>query len=272
MADSFSNDVRTELCGLPLTTRHCVLAELAAMLNAIQDSDNPHHRLKQLMRFAFQQDMFTDSDSAERVFKATAFPLAVTHTCCKRAYARGSFIAAGTLSDPLKSYHLEYMLPRPVLALQLRDIYRFFKLKPKIICRKSYNIVYFKESESIAEALNIMGAYKSMFRFENIRLLKDMRNDVNRKVNFETANLTKTVSAALGQIEAIKFIIEKVGLGYLDKPLEEVAQLRLAHEDASLEEIGAMLAPPIGKSGVNHRLRKIHEITEGLKKGDGYVD
>jgi hypothetical protein len=190
------------------------------------------------------------------------------HHCCKRAYTRGSYIASGTCSDPGKSYHLEFSLPDQALAQRLFDILTALNLNlaPGLVNRKTNTVIYFKESESIADVLAIMEAHKSMLKFENMRVVKDMRNDVNRKVNFETANLSKTVNAAVSQKEDITYVIESVGLGYLPKPLEEVARLRLSYGSASLQEIGAMLDPPIGKSGVNHRLRKIGKIAETLRE------
>jgi hypothetical protein len=257
---SFSSEVRRELCGRPPESRHCALAELAAMHHTHTENGLAVRHYKKLLQYAFN-----GGETDEQIKKATAYPMAVTHACCKKSYLRGSFISAGTLNDPAKPYHMEYTLPFPALARQLREVLRFFKLKPKITRRKTHTAVYMKESESIALALAIMGAHKYMLQFETTRVLKDMRNDVNRRVNFETANLTKTVNAAVSQIDDIRFIDQTVGLGFLSKPLEDTARLRLAYETASLQEIGAMLEPPVGKSGVNHRLRKISETARILQ-------
>ncbi|MCL2202383.1 MAG: DNA-binding protein WhiA [Defluviitaleaceae bacterium] len=182
-----------------------------------------------------------------------------------RAFVQRCFLSGGTVSDPNRSYHLEFSLEFFV-AEKLVRILRGFGLNPKQTMRRGLESVYVKEAGEIADILNIMTAHKSLLRFESIRVEKELRNHLNRKVNCETANLNKTVAAALGQIETIRFILENTGPGYLDKSLEEVAQLRLTHENASLEEIGAMLEPPIGKSGVNHRLRKIHIIATELAR------
>lgn len=185
----------------------------------------------------------------------------------KRDFVRMCFLSGGTISDPHRSYHMEFTLNKET-ANKLMHILKGFDLKPKCEPREKSNRVYVKEKAEIADILNIMSAYKSLFQFENACVEKNLRNNLNRKVNCETANLNKTVSAAMMQIDAIKIIDKKMGLDFLEKPLAEVAQFRLQNENASLEEIGAMLTPPIGKSGVNHRLRKIIEIAQGLK-GDG---
>jgi hypothetical protein len=194
-----------------------------------------------------------------------------------RAYVRKCFLSGGRVSDPRRSYHLEFGLP-PTEADKLIRILRGFGLNPKKTIRRAQtrftnpeeipSLVYIKEAGEIADALNIMTAHKTLLLFENIRVEKDLRNNLNRKVNFETANLNKTINAAQNQIDAIHYIAARVGLGYLSASLEEVAKLRLAYDTASLEEIGAMLAPAIGKSGVNHRLRKIQEIAKELQGGD----
>jgi hypothetical protein len=182
-----------------------------------------------------------------------------------RNFVRECFLAGGTISDPNRSYHLEFGLPAEKSEV-LMHVLQEFGLNPKQTTRRNNSLLYIKEASEIADILNIMLTHKSLLYFENVRVEKELRNNLNRKINFETANLNKTVFAALGQIEAIEYIETKVGLSYLTEPLEAVARLRLSHDNASLEEIGAMLVPPIGKSGVNHRLRRIQEIAEGLKK------
>ena len=156
------------------------------------------------------------------------------------------------------------------MAQGLCEILQFFELHPKISTRKTHTIVYLKEAENIVDALNIMEAHKSLLELENIRIVKEMRNSVNRQVNFETANLKKTAEAAASQITDIRYIDEHSGLNCLPKPLEEVARLRLLYEEASLKEIGQMLSNPVGKSGINHRLRKISRIAEILRGEDNH--
>jgi len=183
----------------------------------------------------------------------------------RRVYVRSCFLEGGTITNPIKSYHVAFNLPE-VKAEKLANILTDFGLHPKILVKDGQTVVYLKEAEEISDVLKIMGANKSLLAFENKRVEKDLRNNLNRQVNCETANLNKTVTAAQSQIEAIEFIISEVGLGYLSKPLQNVARLRITHDTASLTEIGAMLSPPIGKSGVNHRLRKIVEIAEDIKR------
>ena len=146
----------------------------------------------------------------------------------------------------------------------------FFGLDAKITVRKNDYIVYMKEGSNITDVLNLMGAYVSQMNLYNVMILKEMRNDVNRKVNCETANLNKTVAAAVKQTKDIIYIRDTVGLGSLKDSLRQVAEVRLEHEDRNLKDIGALLAPPVGKSGVNHRLRKISEYAEQLRleRGD----
>lgn len=186
--------------------------------------------------------------------------------CCKRAFIRGAFLASGSISDPEKFYHFEIVCTTEDKAVQLKNIIQYFNIDAKIVERKKHFVVYIKEGAGIVDILNVMEAHVALMDLENVRILKEMRNSVNRKVNCETANLKKTVSAAVKQIEDIKFIRDKVGLSVLSDNLEEMARLRLDNPDASLKELGEMLTPAVGKSGVNHRLRKICEIADDLRE------
>ena len=140
-----------------------------------------------------------------------------------------------------------------------------FHIDAKIVQRKKSYVVYVKESAQIVELLGLMEANVALMKLENIRILKDMRNSVNRKVNCETANIHKTVNAAVKQIEDIRLIEEKVGLDQLNSGLSEIARLRLEFPDATLRELGTMLTPQVGKSGVNHRLRKLSNLAQELR-------
>ncbi len=191
--------------------------------------------------------------------------LLIQKTCCRRAFIRGAFLAAGSVSDPEKSYHFEIVCPEKNMAEELARIINVFDLDSKVTSRKNSYIVYIKESSQIVEILNVMEAHVALMELENIRILKSMRNSVNRKVNCETANLNKVVSAAVKQTEDIKLIRDKMGLDALPDNLAEVARVRLENPDVTLKELGEMLDPPVGKSGVNHRLRKISEIAESLR-------
>ena len=184
-------------------------------------------------------------------------PIVVQQTCCKRAFIRGAFLAAGSMSDPKKAYHFEIVCAAESMAEQIRELMSSFSMDAKIVQRKKSYVVYLKEGSQIVDILNIMEAHVSLMELENVRILKEMRNTVNRKVNCETANLNKTVSAAVKQLEDITYLRDTIGLEKLSEGLEEVALARLSHPDASLKELGALLSPPVGKSGVNHRLRKL---------------
>ncbi len=189
--------------------------------------------------------------------------------CCKRAYIKGVFLGCGSLSDPEKGYHLEFVNHNDSHAKTFSKLLTHYHLTAKIIVRKGYHVVYLKESEQIVDVLNIIGAYNSLLQVENIRIVKEMRNNINRVINCETANLSKTVDASMRQIEHINRLQQFSDLNRLPKPLLDVALLRLDHPDASLKEIGEMLSPPIGKSGVNHRFKKIEQIAQNLSvKGD----
>jgi len=198
-------------------------------------------------------------------------PRIVRKNCCKRAYIRGAFLGCGSISDPEKTYHVEFVTTHEEYAHNLSELINHFQLNSKITMRKSNFVIYLKEGEQIVDLLNIIGAHSALLKLENIRIYKEMRNNVNRIVNCETANLSKTVNAAIRQIRNIEYIRDTIGLEKLPNNLKEIARLRLSHSEASLKELGEMLSPPIGKSGVNHRLRKLDAIAEALiKKGDGY--
>ncbi|MDS0526233.1 DNA-binding protein WhiA [Clostridium sp. SHJSY1] len=186
----------------------------------------------------------------------------------KRAYIRGAFLGGGSISNPEKTYHLEFVTHSEEYALDLCNLINTFGLNSKVIQRKSSFIIYIKEGEQIVDLLNIVGAHTSLLELENIRIMKEMRNNVNRLVNCETANLSKTVNAAVRQVESIKLIQSQIGLKRLPKNLREIAELRLNYPDESLKELGEMLDPPVGKSGVNHRLRKIEKIAEELRASE----
>ncbi|SFD22116.1 DNA-binding protein WhiA [Clostridium uliginosum] len=186
----------------------------------------------------------------------------------RRAYVRGAFIGGGSISNPERTYHLEFVTHSEEYAMDLRDLINTFSLNSKVIQRKSSFIIYIKEGEQIVDLLNILGAHTSLLELENIRIMKEMRNNVNRLVNCETANLSKTVNAAVRQVESIRLIQNQIGLQRLPKNLREVAELRLNYPDESLKELGEMLEPPVGKSGINHRLRKIEKIADELRTGN----
>lgn len=190
----------------------------------------------------------------------------IQQNCCKRAFLRGAFLAAGSLSDPEKFYHFEIVCATEAKALQLQGLMISFGLDAKIVLRKKYYVVYIKEGSQIVDILNVMEAPVSLMELENIRILKEMRGSVNRQVNCETANINKTVSAAVKQVEDIVYIRDNMGFDGLPEGLLEIAELRLSRPEATLKELGEALDPPVGKSGVNHRLRKLGSLAEKLRE------
>ena len=188
------------------------------------------------------------------------------NACCRRAFIRGAFLAAGSISAPEKFYHFEIVCPTEPKAEQLKNIIATFDIEAKIVPRKKYYVVYIKEGSQIVDILNVMEAPVSLMELENIRIVKEMRGSVNRQVNCETANINKTVSAAVKQIEDIRFIQSVAGLSGLPESLQEMARIRLERPEATLKELGEALEPPGGKSGVNHRLRKLSLVAEELRQ------
>ncbi len=183
-------------------------------------------------------------------------------SCCRRNYVRDLFLCCGSVSDPRKEYHLEWSCDSKEQASQLKEILLSFGKEAKAVLRKKVHVVYFKDSEDIVDLLNLMGAPISMMEMENQRILKGLRNSVNRRVNCETANIGKTVSASRKQIIDIRFLEDSGILRTLPESLRKMAELRLQYPDTPLRELGDLAVPPIGKSGVNHRLRRLTEIAE----------
>ncbi|WP_347548830.1 DNA-binding protein WhiA [Pseudalkalibacillus hwajinpoensis] len=189
-------------------------------------------------------------------------------SCCKRSYLRGAFLAGGSINHPETSYHLEIFSMYEEHTESLCELMNDFGLNAKMLERKKGYIVYIKEGEKITEFLSVVGAHRALLYFEDVRIMKDMRNSVNRIVNCETANLNKTVGAAFRQVENIRFIQREVGLEILPDKLREIAELRVKHQDVTLKELGEMVTGgAISKSGINHRLRKIDQIADKLRSG-----
>ena len=180
------------------------------------------------------------------------------------SFVRECFLFGGIISNPGKTYHAEFTLPKEK-AQELLKILKTYDLRPKLIARKGQTVVYIKEADGVALILNIIGAHKSYLALEEMRVQKEVGNQINRSVNCETANLSKTIDAAVTQIAAIDYIAKTVGLNYLPDSLREVAEIRMGNDILNLAEIGALMNPPLGKSGVNHRLRKICKIAENLR-------
>lgn len=285
---SFSSEVKTELAKHLGKSRHCQIAELAALIafeGRIPAAESENRLLMQkyqlLLAELFHIEEIHTEEEARSVFSTvkmynddtgepepedTVKGLLIQQSCCKRAYIRGAFLAGGSISDPNKSYHFEIVCRSIPQAEQLRDVINSFDMDAKIVARKKYQVVYLKEGSQIVDILNIMEAHVALMNLENVRILKEMRNSVNRKVNCETANISKTVNAAVKQLADIEYIRETAGLSYLPENLKEMALLRLEYPDAPLAELGTYLNPPVGKSGVNHRLRRISEMADSLRQ------
>ena len=195
--------------------------------------------------------------------------IVIWQPCCKRAFLRGAFMAVGAISDPEKSYHFEIACATEPKAEQIQTIMRSFDIDARIIKRKKYFVVYIKEGAQIVDILNIMEAHVALMEFENVRILKEIRENVNRKFNCETANISKTVSASVKQTRDIEYIRDTIGFEGLADGLEDIARARLERPEATLKELGAALNPPVGKSGVNHRLRKLSNIADSLREQRG---
>ena len=262
---SFSSEVKAELAKQIDSKRHCQLAELAAI--EICAADHTHLAEK---RRILAKKLFGDipaeqlQQQIDRTLHAQREQL-LSRNCCKRAFLRGAFLASGSISDPQKSYHFEIVCQEEAQARLLQQLYRTFELDAKVVQRKKYYIVYLKEGAQIVDALNVMGAYVALMNLENVRIFKEMRGSVNRIVNCETANINKVVGAACRQVEDIHYIQSKMGLDELPPALREMALIRLEYPDSSLKELGELCDPPVGKSGVNHRLRKLGELAEKLR-------
>ena len=184
---------------------------------------------------------------------------------CKKAFIRGAFLGGGSISDPEKNYHLEFVANNEEFAHSLMNLINSLGFNSKIVCRKNSYVIYLKESEQISDLLSLIGGFQALLSLQNTKILKQMRNNVNRIVNCETANLSKTVNAAVRQVENIKLIERKIGIKKLPQSLQQIALLRVENEDLTLKELGELLNPPISKSGVNHRLKKLEEIANDLR-------
>ena len=273
---SFSSEVKEELFHHIGKSRHCQIAEMAAIM--AWESDNPLTDEKKYILFqhlcdteslegSSMQKMYEavkmwDHEAGIPILRDTVDGILIQQNCCKRAYIRGAFLAAGSISDPEKSYHFEVVCRTHEQAEQLREVINTFAMDAKIVERKKHFVVYLKEGSQIVDILNVMEAHVELMNLENVRILKEMRNSVNRKVNCETANISKTVNAAVKQLEDIIYVRDTIGFETLPDNLREIAELRLEYPEAPLKELGTYLNPPVGKSGVNHRLRKISTLAE----------
>lgn len=295
---SFATDVKEEICDVLSYEKHCRLAELSALFKFFVRIDEeeglkvfiPEDNVAASRKFFtllnktynIKANIFGEHVEKTRKYRVLSssdanldrilhdvlpsnpMPL-LDKDCCKRAYLRGVFLATGFIFEPEKSYQLEMSVNDNEFSKLLIFLLGNFGVSAKQSTRKGHEVVYVKGVEAVSDTLNVLGAHKAIMRVANARIMKDVRNGINRRNNCDTANIIKAVSAASKQIEDITFIQEKIGLNALPDSLREIANVRLEHPDSSLTELGTFLNPPVGKSGVNHRLRKLSEFAEGLR-------
>lgn len=291
---SFAADVKAELCRAPLNRRCCAQAEAYGVLmycntfgrgemRLVTENEAFAQRLPALFKKAFKLSFDRLPEGEGKAVFAISNPakLAVIHQafgtedsalalhvnfavleerCCRASFLRGAFLAGGSVTDPRKGYHLElatshHSVSREVLALMLE-----LELEPKSAQRKGNEVLYFKQSDKIEDFLTCVGAPIAAMEVMNAKLEKDLRGKVNRRVNCDAANLDKAVEAAMVQVEAIRNLEERGQLAQLPDKLREAAALRLAHPEDTLAQLAERCDPPITKSALNHRLRKLVEL------------
>lgn len=244
MTVSFAAKVKEELSNIKPRAGHCITAAAEA------------HKYFTLIKKEYK----ISEDILER-------------RCCKRTFLREAFLIAGAMSDPEKSYHFELICQTKLKAEFLRDlINQFDGMDAKIVVRGKSYVTYLKGSDQIVDMLGIMEASLSYMELENVRIMKSVRNSVNRRTNCETANIGKTVTASKRQMDDIELIRDRIGFRELPDGLAEMAEVRLKYPEASLTELGQYLNTPLGKSGVNHRLRRLSEIAGQLRMKEGKVN
>ena len=195
-------------------------------------------------------------------------PQSVRFACCKKSAARAAFIMCGAVSHPEREYHIEIAAPNEELAAFLAEQLGYFELNVRTVRRKSKDVVYLKKAEDIADMLTLLGASGAMLALENVRVKKEVSNRVNRQMNCDSSNINRMVNAAEAQIADIRYIDREVGLDKLPRTLRQIAEARVNNPETTLQDLGELLEPPIGKSGVNARLRRIADIAEKLRCGE----
>lgn len=291
---SFSGEVKEELFNCIQNNKHCSVAELSAIVDMCGEIRRDHSGnifltiktenelvarksftlLKKAYNIVCDVNIRFHSNKKGRSYTLrckgdeleTIENLMIRTACCRKAYIRGAFLCSGSITDPKKSYHFEVVCPNQILAEKLQDMIRDFHIEAKCIERKSHQVVYIKEGSQIVDVLSAMGAYSSLMQLENVRIEKEIVNSVNRKVNCETANINKVIAASVRQKEDIHLIETTIGIEKIPENLQSIAYLRMKNPEIPLKELGEMLEPPLGKSGVNHRLRKISEIANRIRE------
>ena len=295
---SFSVDVKTELCRAPLSRKCCAQAEAygvllycntfhAAQTRIVTENEAFAQRLPPLFKRAFKltfdrlpqgggKQVFEIADPAKLAVLHQAFgsdPRAVAlhvnfamveENCCRAAFLRGAFLAGGSVTDPRKGYHLELATSHHSVSREVLALMRELDQEPKAAQRKGNAVIYFKQSEKIEDFLTCIGAPLAAMEVMNAKLERDLRGSVNRRVNCDAANLDKAVEAAMSQVEAIRRLEGSGTLVTLPDKLREAAALRLAHPEDTLAQLAQRCDPPITKSALNHRLRKLVELGREL--------
>ncbi len=291
---SFSNDVKTELAKVMPKDNHCLVSELAGIISSgtvriggdeireltiVTDDFYVAKKVFTILRKSF--NIKSGVSVMRSAGNRTRYHITLTgdktisevskrlkpgsKNCCAVSFARGIFLMSGSVSDPSKgSYHLEFTPGSDSLASELCKKLSFLELDLKTTKRGDNTTVYLKDSEKISDLLAAMGAGISVLNFENAKILNETRGMINRRVNCEIGNLKKSTAAASRQIECIEKIRASRGLGSLPDNLKEMAQLRIDNPEASLQELGEMFDPPLGRSGVNHRLQKLISIADNI--------
>ncbi len=302
---SFSQDVKLEMGEIVPRARHCQIAELAGLCMLLGESGadeagTPYFQLQteksNVARICFTlvrktckiaADVLISNSThstvylirlgggwAEELFRMLKLsetgdffsPMLTENSCCRRSFIRGAFLAAGSMNDPRRSYHFEIVCNTEGQACFLMELINSFGLSSRMVSRRRYFVVYLKEGDQIVDMLGIMEARQALMDMENTRIVREMRGAVNRRVNCETANIKKTVNSAVRQIKDIEYIRDNGGMKRLSPQLREMAEVRLDYPHMTLEELGKHLTKPVGKSGVNHRLRRLGEIADDMRR------
>ncbi len=297
---SFSSGVKHEIVNSNIiTARHCKIAALSGILlcgNVFFEDHRVILSSENRLLIDFANDLFTniyergravvsdgvlhkyrfelnldDSVALLEILKIGDFlhenlnldNIDLGRLCCKRSFIMGAFAAAGSLSDPDKTYHFEIVAKNKRVVDLIKDIFLEFEVKSKILKRKESFVLYIKNSEIISQALLVMNAGNALMKFTNVKIEKDVKNNINRRVNFESSNICKAAKAASSQVRDIELIDKKIGIKSLPAGLREVAELRLKNRDVSLKELSDE-SGTLSKSCINHRLRKLKEIAKNL--------
>lgn len=283
---SFSSDVKEELSKVNnLKDKESLKAEfLGYLLTWKMNNENGNieflteneFNVERFYKILFNLVLNYEPETYGKYFKTTIFQNEITNevlgmdlnakTEILRTIVKGAFMSTGSVNNPEKQYHLEISFIEKKNAEYILNICKTNGVNLKILESKNKYILYIKEGEEISKFLALIGANKAVMKFEDIRAEREIKNNVNRKVNCETANLNKTINASVNQINDIKLIQNLKKFEELSEDLKVMALLRLEYPDLSLKELGELLEPPLGKSGVNHRLKKIHEFAEELRR------